>query len=112
HELKTPLTTLSVSTQILKRNDIRADDTVCNEVIDTISRQNMRLQNLVDQVLSSSVGYEEIELRKEKITIQNFLGEIVADFRRNTHIANIRTDFDSDDATLSVDRFYLTTAIV
>ena len=71
HELKTPLTTLSVSTKILERKEVRENDVTYNQLIDTINRQNDRLQNLIDQVMSNSLGFEEIELHKEKIVKKN-----------------------------------------
>lgn len=66
HELKTPLTTLSVSTKILARQEIKENEQVYQQLLDTINRQNERLQLLIDQVLNNSLGHEEIELRKEK----------------------------------------------
>lgn len=66
HELKTPLTTLSVSTKILERKEIRENEETYNTVLGTIIRQNNRLQNLIDQVMTNSLGYEEIDCIKKK----------------------------------------------
>jgi len=110
HELKTPLTTLSVSTKILERKDVKENDLLYNQLIQTINRQNERLQNLIDQVMSNSLGFEEIELNKEKIKANFFLKTIVDDFKMAHPSIGIQTNFHNE-MQLNLDAFHLTTAI-
>lgn len=112
HELKTPLTTLSVSTKILERKEIRNNEEIFNTVLNTISRQNNRLQNLIDQVMTNSLGYEEIELRKEMISAHSFLESIIEDFKLTQPNVFIATDFYKKETMLTLDKFHLTTAII
>ncbi len=111
HELKTPLTTLSVSTKILERKETRDNDTAFQTVLGTINRQNSRLQNLIDQVMTNSLGYEEIELQKEKVAMPDFLNSIVSDFQIAYPNVSIATDFNTQKVSLNLDKFHLTTAI-
>lgn len=111
HELKTPLTTLSVSTKILQRKETKSDPELLDTIVDTISRQNIRLQNLIDQVLVNSLGYEEIELSKEKIDIHNLLQTVCNDFKVAYPHIDLKTDFNNFNTELVLDTFYLTTAI-
>ena len=111
HELKTPLTTLSVSTKILERREVRENDKVYENVLNTINRQNNRLQNLIDQVMTNSLGYEEIELQKEKVAMPSFIHSIVDDFQVAYPDVKILTDFDTKKINLNLDKFHLTTAI-
>jgi len=111
HELKTPLTTLSVSTKILQRKETKDNPELLDNIVDTISRQNIRLQNLIDQVLVNSLGYEEIELSKEKVDIHSLLQTVCIDFTiAHPHI-EFRTNFSNANTELVLDTFYLTTAI-
>ena len=111
HELKTPLTTLSVSTKILQRKETKDNPELLDNIVDAISRQNIRLQNLIDQVLVNSLGYEEIELSKEKADIHNLLQTVCIDFTiAHPHI-EFRTNFSNANTELVLDTFYLTTAI-
>ncbi|MNX26945.1 Alkaline phosphatase synthesis sensor protein PhoR [compost metagenome] len=112
HELKTPLTTLGISTKILERKDIRDNEVQFNTILHTISRQNNRLQSLIDQVMANSLGENEIELQKEKIEIESFLNTIVADFRIAYPKVTIETLFCSSQTSLVLDKFHLTTAIL
>ncbi|KGO88354.1 histidine kinase [Flavobacterium rivuli WB 3.3-2 = DSM 21788] len=111
HELKTPLTTLSVSTKILQRKETINDPELFNNIVDTISRQNIRLQNLIDQVLVNSLGYDEIELSKENIEITALLQTVCNDFTMAHPNIDFKTDFNKTAIKLVLDTFYLTTAI-
>lgn len=111
HELKTPLTTLSVSTKILERKEIRENDETYNTVLGTIVRQNNRLQNLIDQVMTNSLGAEEIELHKEKVLMPDFLDSIVNDFQIAYPDILIEKMLDSKKTSINLDKFHLTTAI-
>ncbi|MDA6071804.1 HAMP domain-containing histidine kinase [Flavobacterium sp. AC] len=112
HELKTPLTTLGISTKILERKDIRDNDENFNAIINTISRQNNRLQNLIDQVMANSLAESGIELQKEKIETEDFLLTIVNDFKITYPKIDLQTDFQTQKTILVLDKFHLTTAFL
>lgn len=112
HELKTPLATLGISTKILERKDIRDNDKNFNAIVNTISRQNNRLQNLIDQVMANSLAENGIELQKEKTETEDFLLTIVNDFKITYPKINIKTHFQTQKTNLVLDKFYLTTALL
>ncbi len=112
HELKTPLTTLSVSTKILAREEIKENEQAYQQLLQTINRQNERLQQLIDQVLNNSLGHEEIELRKEKITAGSLLESILNDFQMAHPNITIKKQMEASETVLYLDTFYLTTAIL
>lgn len=112
HELKTPLATLAISTKILERKDIRDNGQHFDNLVSTISRQNQRLQQLIDQVLTNSLGETEIELQKEKIVSETFLHSIIDDFKIANPNIIITTHFKTIKTTLFLDKFHLTTAIL
>ncbi|WP_395058503.1 sensor histidine kinase [Flavobacterium sp.] len=111
HELKTPLATLAISTKILERKDIRDNEKHFDNLVATISRQNNRLQQLIDQVLNNSLEDSEIELQKEKINSEVFLNSIINDFKISNPSIAISTEFKSIETSLFLDKFHLTTAI-
>ena len=111
HELKTPLTTLAVSTKLLSRAQIAENQEHFNGLLDTINRQNTRLQNLIDQVMTNALGHNDIDLHKEKTAMPDFLHTIIADFQIAFPNVLIGAKFTEAKATLNLDRFHLTTAI-
>ncbi|EJL60389.1 sensor histidine kinase [Flavobacterium sp. CF136] len=112
HELKTPLATLGISTKILEQKNIRENDKNFNAIVNTISRQNNRLQNLIDQVMANSLAENEIELQKEKINTEAFLFSIIEDFKIGNPKINLKTDFQTQKTILILDKFHLTTAFL
>ncbi|WP_281232652.1 sensor histidine kinase [Flavobacterium gelatinilyticum] len=112
HELKTPLATLGISTKILEQKNIRDNDENFNSIVNTISRQNNRLQSLIDQVMANSLAENEIELQKEKIDTEDFLLSIVNDFKLTFPKIDIKTDFGTSKTVLILDKFHLTTAFL
>lgn len=112
HELKTPLTTLSVSIKILERRDIKENEPLYNQLLNTINRQNERLHHLIDQVMSNSLGHEEIELHKQTIKAHSFLTSIINDFRLAYPNTELKTNFHAGETQLTLDTFHLTTAIL
>jgi signal transduction histidine kinase len=112
HELKSPLATLGISTKILEQKNIRDNDENFHAIVNTISRQNNRLQSLIDQVLANSLAENEIELQKEKINTETFLLSIVEDFKIGYPKITIETDFQTQKTVLVLDKFHLTTAIL
>jgi signal transduction histidine kinase len=112
HELKTPLATLGISTKILEQKNIRDNDENFNSIVNTISRQNNRLQSLIDQVMANSLAENEIELQKEKIETEDFLLSIINDFKITFPKINLQTDFQTQKTILVLDKFHLTTAFL
>ncbi len=112
HELKTPLATLGISTKILEQKNIRENDENFDAIVNTISRQNNRLQNLIDQVMANSLAENEIELKKEKIEAEDFLLSIVNDFKLAFPKIDIKTNFKTSNTILVLDKFHVTTAFL
>lgn len=111
HELKTPLTTLSVSTKMLERSEILNNKDVLDSILATIHRQNNRLQKIVDQVINESLGFEEIELCKKEIKIVSLLQSIIFDFNLAYPNIKINLETNNSETQLFLDHFHLTTAL-
>ncbi len=114
HEFKTPLATLSLATKMLRKQDDESQTTIIKSTVNTIERQNIRLQKLIDQVLNNSLGYKEITLKKEQITIKVYLNTILDDFQitlKNDTVTLKREILETNEI-ISLDNFYMTTAIL
>ena len=114
HELKTPLATLSLATKMLRKNEVKNDPNSMDATVSTIERQNIRLQKLIDQVLNNSLGYNEIELQKETVETNNYIETILNDFELSltTNGVKIERFLVDEKHKISIDKFYLSTAIL
>ncbi len=114
HELKTPLATLTLATKILQKDEVKQQPQLLENTVNTIERQNKRLQKLIDQVLNNSLGYNEILLHKESVTIENYINTVLDDFQlaiKSDDIV-INRRFSGATKTVDLDRFYVTTALL
>ncbi|OMP32473.1 sensor histidine kinase KdpD [Mangrovimonas sp. DI 80] len=112
HELKTPLSTLAIAIKNLNNEASKYNGLFNNSVLEVINRQNIRLQKLIDQVLNTSLGYEEIELNEEIFNMPQFLKETVDDFKLSLkEDIDITTNIHKDAILISADKFYISTAI-
>lgn len=113
HELKTPLATLTLATKMLKKDEAIGQSKIADSTVNTIERQNKRLQNLIDQVLNNSLGYQEIELKKERVNSSDYLNTILDDFMLSTNEKNIKVNraIESKSKEVSIDKFFFTTAL-
>jgi len=121
HELKTPLATLTLATKMLSTDSVKKNESMLDQTVQTVERQNKRLQKLIDQVLDNSLGYQEIKLKKEEVSINDYLNTIIDDFllsvatkgveiKRN--FSSLSRSFGTRSIEMTIDKFYLTTAIL
>lgn len=113
HELKTPLATLSIATKTLTNKFAKDNTDIARDSIETIDRQNKRLQNLIDQVVDNSLGYNDMELKLESVNLTTFLNEVCEDYVL-TLPSNIQflRNIEKNTIEVQIDTFYLSTAIV
>jgi len=114
HELKTPLSTLSLATNTLTSEHAKGNKEIADGAVKIIERQNMRLQKLIDQVLQSSLGYQQIQLSKEHFNGKIFINELLDDYILTIPSSEIilNRKIESTGIAIEADRFYLSTAII
>ncbi len=113
HELKTPLATLSIASKSLRTDTVVQSPKALNSTLDIIDRQNSRLQKLIDQVMSNSLGAEKMTLQKEPTEASVYLRQMLQDFELSIKEKNVavKADISPEKAELQIDRFLLTTAL-
>lgn len=112
HELKTPLATLSIATKTLQQKNISENKELFNSVVSTINRQRVRLQNLIDQVVNNSLGYEQINLNKEAVVLQDHLKNLITDYKTQKEEVAINFEYPETAINLNIDAFHFNTAIL
>lgn len=84
HELKTPISSISLSAQVLHDEKIMENPTRMSEYIRIINEQSSRLAKSVEKVLSlASLEKNKLHLVIEKTDLHDFLHRIVARFRES-----------------------------
>ena len=84
HELKTPISTIGISSEMLLRTDFSEDPEKLKRYASIIHKENKRLENQVERVLNvAKYENEELTLNKEQIDIHALLLEARDNFSFN-----------------------------
>lgn len=84
HELKTPISTIGLSSETLLRGDFSKDPERLKRYAGIIYKENKRLENQVERVLNiAKLNENELVLKKENIDIHETLEEVADSFRFN-----------------------------
>lgn len=82
HELKTPISTISLACEAAKDPDVGANQEVIKEYISMIDQENKRLGTLVENVLQTAlIDKGKLNLNLQEISIENLVREIVNTFQ-------------------------------
>lgn len=114
HELKTPLATLAIATKSLKKQEIVEAPEAFENTLGIVERQNSRLQKLIDQVMTNSLGSEDLVLHKEQLVDDVYFKNIVSDFSLSVQSKDLNIDLEIEpkEVMLRIDRFLFTTALL
>lgn len=114
HELKTPISTISVAIEALQNFDALSDLSRTHEYLDISRLELNRLSLLVDKVLRMSLFEQgEPELKKEPIDLRQLVEEVLAAMKIQFEKRSAKVDFSaaSGNFTLRGDRLHLTSVL-
>ncbi|MES2526586.1 MAG: ATP-binding protein [Bdellovibrionota bacterium] len=104
HELKTPLTSMKIQTQLFHR---KYNDDKLQPMMRIMERGVERLIRLVDDMLDiSRIELGKLNFHREPIELSQFLQETLEHFRDNLNLAGIELHYDlKEKITCSLDPF-------
>lgn len=84
HELKTPIATISLSSDVLMKGDFSDDPEKLKRYAGIIYKENKRLEHQVERVLNvAKMDKETIQLKKTEVNIHEIISEIHENFEFN-----------------------------
>ncbi|MBU1012877.1 MAG: HAMP domain-containing histidine kinase [Bacteroidetes bacterium] len=112
HELKTPLSTISLANQGLSNEDIVKNPLKIKEYSNIISRQNKHLTQIIDQILDISMWEKQkINLVLKQIDFVHFLNEKIDSFKLVHEEVQIKTFIPRSAFFIYADAFQLSIAL-
>ncbi|MCS6991758.1 MAG: HAMP domain-containing histidine kinase [Chitinophagales bacterium] len=111
HELKTPVTSILVATQLLRKTCGPSSPTGDADYVALIHQQALRLSGLIEQILEAALWHERrLPLKMEKVDLHQCINEAVAAVRPLLEEKNgvVHLKLDASPATLSGDALHLT----
>ena len=111
HELKTPLSTITVAGKTLELPMIRSNDTKILETAKLIGKQSVHLNQLINMILEISMWERtQFQLDKKKVKIEDFMNDIVDSFKSGGgNGATITQKYNFKDQDVDLDIIYFTT---
>jgi two-component system phosphate regulon sensor histidine kinase PhoR len=114
HEFKTPISTISVSSEMLIKSAVSKNPEKVKKYAKIIFDENVRLKNQVERVLQiASIDKGEYNLRMNPIDLHNIIESCVSNFE--VVIAEkkgkIYTDLKADMHIITADRHHMTNVI-
>ena len=111
HELKTPLSTITVAGKTLEMPQIRSNDEKIVETARLIGKQSVHLNQLINMILEISMWERtQFELEKKSIDIEELLNDIVESFRSGGgNNSQIIKKYDLNGIKADLDVVYFTT---
>ena len=114
HEFKTPISTIAVSTEVLKDPDIVHHPERLLNYTTIIEKENIRLKHQVERVLQmAKLDKEDIGLKKEKVDVH----QIIRDAIQNSALplqekkGTIYCDLRAEHHIIEADRLHLTNVL-
>lgn len=114
HELKTPISTIGLSSEMILQTDPEKDATKIQKYASLIYKENKRLENQVERVLNiAKLDKHEITLKKEAFNIHEFLQEVKDnfDFSQSEQGGDVLLSLNAGRATIQVDPVHISNVI-
>jgi two-component system phosphate regulon sensor histidine kinase PhoR len=113
HELKTPLSTITVAGKTLEMPQIRSDDAKILETAKLIGKQSVHLNQLINMILEISMWERtQFQLDKRTVDIEEIMNDVVDSFKSGGgNSASISQKYDFRGAKVDLDAVYFTTLL-
>ncbi len=112
HEIKTPLSTITVAGKTLEIERIRSDENKILETARLIGKQSVHLNQLINLILEISMWERtQFQLDKKEVDIGELMHDIVDSFRTGNNRVVIQEDYSFRGQKIRLDVVYFTTMI-
>lgn len=113
HELKTPLSTITVAGKTLEMEKIRTNEAKILETAKLIGKQSIHLNQLINMILEISMWERtQFELDKKNVDIEEIMNDIVECFKSGcANCVELKMKYSFNGARADIDIVYFTTMI-
>jgi two-component system, OmpR family, phosphate regulon sensor histidine kinase PhoR len=113
HELKTPLSTITVAGKTLEMVQIRTNEAKILETAKLIGKQSIHLNQLINMILEISMWERtQFQLDKKTVEIEELMNDVVESFKQGGgNNSTINQKYNFSGAKVDLDVVYFTTLI-
>lgn len=113
HELKTPISTIGLSSEMIMRTEAEDMDKI-QQYASLIYKENKRLQNQVERVLNvAKIDKNEIALKKEPFDMHELLQEVKdnSEFNQTEKGGEVTLDLNAKEFIIDVDPVHISNVV-
>jgi len=114
HELKTPISTISLACEALSDKDMSSDEKVRASYVGMINQENKRLALLVESVLKSATWDKgDLKLKKESLDLHEVINEVSGNIliQVETKLGGIVKKLTAKTSVITADKVHVTNLI-
>ena len=114
HELKTPISTISLASQMLGDESVPMDSKALAHVSNLIKEESKRLGNQVEKVLQMSIFDDgKIDLSLKRLDTSSLISQIVdkMSLQINQNQAKVELDLQEEEGTVMADEVHITNVL-
>ena len=113
HELKTPISTIGLSSDVLKEESIINEPERLKNYANIISKENNRLKTQVERVLQLAQMDDQIILKKENVAIHDLIRDAVENVSVQLQSKNgsIEVNLDAKHQYIKADKIHIQNVI-
>ena len=111
HEIKTPVSTISLACEALLDKDLSSSEEKRKQFVSTIYQENKRLGALVENVLrSASIEKEDLVLNKELLNLETIIQKAVKNInlQLNNKNGSIELELNAENKLIEADKTHIT----
>ncbi|OFY89673.1 MAG: hypothetical protein A2236_08010 [Bacteroidetes bacterium RIFOXYA2_FULL_33_7] len=110
HEFKTPISTISIASEVLLKTDQKTSISRITKYSNIIYDENQRLKNLVDKILQIAlIEKEDLKLNKIELDLHKLIQETIANLclEHCTKEVSVNYHFEAKNFMLKADKIHL-----
>ena len=114
HELKTPLSTISVASSSLGNRSVIQQEQKVEELSGLIKKQNRHLSELIDRILDINIWEkDQVKLKKQPVSVETWIRELTDAFRLEQGSASMEFTLEVEfpRGSIHLDEVHMSTAV-
>ena len=111
HEIKTPISTISLACEALHDNEIKKNQMLADNYLKVINDENSRLGGIAEKILqAAAIEKDDFKLKREKVNIHELIDGVINNIGIQVEVKDgvIRRNYQASKEVISCDRMHMT----
>lgn len=114
HEIKTPISTISLACEALGDNEIKKNQMLADNYLKVISDENNRLGGIAEKILqAAAIEKDNFRLKREKLNIHELIDSVINTIGIQVEVKDgeIRRNYQASRGVVNCDKMHMTSVL-